>query len=238
MLKRRDIPNPGNNPYFSKSFYIKIENAIAKYPQIEKISSKQLYKDLLETVIAEPDDSGNYQLKKCRTELLSPLNDWERSWSNARLKGLSSEVLSFLFCMLHRTLATRERLHKTNQENSAICNQCDKGEIDDYRHALSSCTKSEPVFNWMTAGLRVYCGDITPDKILHLNLVPDNPLPHDCLPLVWFVGNTLHHLWKLRSAGKQTHLYLIRAELEAQISIVKKSKYADIGIIVETMMSA
>ena len=75
----------------------------------------------------------------------------------------------------------------------------------------------------MTAGLRVYCGDITPDKILHLNLVPDNPLPHDCLPLVWFVGNTLHHLWKLRSAGKQTHLYLIRAELEAQIS-----KYADI----------
>ena len=143
--------------------------------------------------------------------------------TNARLKGLSSEILSFLFSMLHRTLATKERLHKTNQENSAICNQCDKGEIDDYEHALSSCTKSEPCFNWMMTGLRAYNRDLTADKVLHLDIVPDNPLPHGSLPLVWFAGNTLHHLWKLRSSGKQCHLYVIRSELEAEISILRKS---------------
>ena len=194
-------------------------DAMEKYPKIENATSKQLYNHLLESVIAEPDDSGDYQLKKCRTGLLSPLNDWKMSCLNARLKGLSSEILSFLFSMLHRTLATKERLHKTNQENSAICNQCDKGEIDDYKHALSSCTKSEPCFNWMMTGLRAYNRDLTADKVLHLDIVPDNPLPHGSLPLVWFAGNTLHHLWKLRSSGKQCHLYVIRSELEAEISI-------------------
>ena len=76
VFNRRDIPNPGNNPYFSKTFFNKIRNAMEKYPKIENATSKQLYNHLLESVIAEPDDSGDYQLKKCRTELLSPLNDW------------------------------------------------------------------------------------------------------------------------------------------------------------------
>ena len=90
----RNIPNPGNNPYFSKSFYNTIKNAIDKKLKIETISSKELYHFLLEAVISEPDDEGRYQSKPCRTELLSPLNNWQLTWKNARLKGLSSELHS------------------------------------------------------------------------------------------------------------------------------------------------
>ena len=60
------------------------------------------------------------QFISCKAELASPSTDWETTWRRARLKGLGSELISFLFKVLHKLLTTQERLVRTNPSQSLV----------------------------------------------------------------------------------------------------------------------
>ena len=88
----------------------------------------------------------------------------------------------------------------------------------------------------MKEGLLRFDTSLTEEKILLLDMEPDNILPFGHLPLVWFTAETLRRVWRRRRDGKQCHLFQIRAEVEAEVNIVRHSRYREMAVIIDLMM--
>ena len=111
-------------------------------------------------------------------------HDWTRSWALAKLKGLSSETMTFLFRMLHQILPCRQRLERIfPRVETSVCRVCDTGEADSLLHSLALCPGSRESFDWMMRGLAKFSDGLTNDKILLLDISASAPLPHNDLPL-------------------------------------------------------
>ena len=61
------------------------------------------------------------------------------------------------------------------------------------------------------------------EDIITLNLNLDKP---KMFPLVWLLSNLFYMVWKLRYNKKTVNLFNIRAELEAKINILRKSRHS------------
>ena len=88
----------------------------------------------------------------------------------------------------------------------------------------------------MMGGLRKFNSSLSVNKLLLLDLEPDNVLPYGYLPLVWFTAEVLRRVWRRRRDGRQCSLFLIRAELEAEVNIVRHSWYEEMTVTLEQMM--
>ena len=233
VFDNRTIPNPGKNPYYSTETYNIIKRAVLEGNELEAMSGKDWYQFILRSVLEEEEG----HLVPCRVELLHPLHDWTRSWALARLKGLSSETMTFLFRMLHQILPCRQRLERIfPRVESSVCRVCDTGEADSLVHSLALCPGSRESFDWMMTALGKFSDGLTKDKILLLDISASAPLPHNDLPLVWFTGEVLRRIFIYRRDEKRCRLYEIRAELEAEINMVRRSKFADMAVILDVMM--
>ena len=84
----------------------------------------------------------------------------------------------------------------------------------------------------MRDGLLKVNSNLTEEKILLLDMEPDNLLPFGHLP----TAEVLRRVWRRRRDGKQCNLFLIRAELEAEVNLVRHSRYGDIAVIIDLMM--
>ena len=86
------------------------------------MSEKQRYQLLLEDncTMEEVNDTERSYIK-CRVERVKPEVDWNRRWRLARLPGLGSENVSFIFKMLHQILPTQERVARTKPGASPVC---------------------------------------------------------------------------------------------------------------------
>ena len=189
---------------------------------------------ILLSLLHEP---GTETLIPCRVEIRNPLHDWSKAWSLARLKGLSSESSSILWQLLQQLLPVRERLERILPNvNSSTCQACDTGAVDTLSHALATCPASSEVFNWMLDGLKEFTTDLTTEKVQLLDFTMSGHLPHEELPLVWFTAEVLQRLWRRRRDGRVCRLYEVRAELEAAVNMVRRSKYGDIAVILDLMM--
>ena len=214
-------------PYVLKSC-----DAKDKDLQIATMATKEWYNFILSSVIYEPDMDN---LIPCRVELRSPLNDWMKTWSLARMKGLSSESCSFLWQLIHQLLPVRERLEKILPTvDSPSCQDC--GAIDTHLHALLICPSSSPVSNWMMTGLQKFTNNLTAEKVLLLDFTLSEALPHGELPLVWFTAEVLRRLWRCRRDGRICRLYEVRAEMEAATNLVRRSKFGSMAPVLDEMM--
>ena len=130
--------------------------------------------------------------------------------------------------MLHGLLPTRDRLHRILPTvANATCLECDKQ--DSLKHALAECPATRPVLDWMLNALGQFDSSLTADKMLLLNIEPDNILPYCHLPLVWFIAEVWRRVWKLRRDNQQCNLFRIRAEIESEINTVRRSRYKDMA---------
>ena len=113
VLEEKSLKNPGLPAYLSEEIFEDIKQVYNEGTNICTMTSKQWYRVLLDkTVLKEKTDSGEFILKKCRAELKHPDNDWDTSWVLARLKGLESSQISFLWKMLHNLLPTQSRISR------------------------------------------------------------------------------------------------------------------------------
>ena len=85
------------------------------------MTEKQWYQFLLESKVILVDTDESNQLIPCRAEMRNPEFDWESSWQRARLSGFESEVMSFLFKVLHDLLPTKERIARTSVAVKGDC---------------------------------------------------------------------------------------------------------------------
>ena len=166
------------------------------------------------------DDERNFV--PCRAEVLSPTTDWELSWSNCRQPGVSTELASFLWLMLHNLLSTQARLHRMGAVRTAKCKMQDCIEDGTLQHELLLCSKNEGVGKLLLTCLQQHIPDLQPAKLLRLEF---GDFGQDLsLAMTWLTAIILKHIWKKRETGSSIRVYKVRAELEQYITLLRTTR--------------
>ena len=190
---------------------------------IKTMSVKLWYKHLIEVQVTHTEPEDPSALVPCRVERLAPGIDWGRSWLAVCVPGLTPEMRSFLWKMLHCILPTQERLHRMNMPNapSPLCVQCTEGKLDDIEHALLRCNKIKPGADFLLQTLKSEIPDITFERIKYLDFRSE-----DLLVPTYLTAATLSQLWSSRSCTRNLSWNSVRANVEQSILTLRKSRFA------------
>ena len=161
------------------------------------------------------DQDGRMEMIPCKVEEREPNIFWSESYRISRLIGLSPEIKSFLFKMIHTLLPSKERLHHLTPLTSPLC-WCNTGEQETYLHLFFKCPKNNMAADALLRVVQAYDPACTEEKSLCLELSPDETF---LLPTVSILSTGLSFIWENRKSRKSTSPYSIRSELEASVSL-------------------
>ena len=227
-------PDPGMPPYFNQEFFSIIRNVHLHSPDdVTTMSSRQWYFHLLEDNVTM-DNGTPRKFITSRAEALTPNLDWERTWRLARLKGLTPDQTSFLWRLLHQLLPTLSRVHRMTPNTSPICKHCEDGVVEDLHHALISCPFNIELSQALLDILSVYQPNLDPSHTLTLNFVIEE---HMELPVVWLTTNFFQEIWNHRKEKKRCILVRARADLEARVSLLRKTRFSESATLISQMLS-
>ena len=216
---------PPMPPYYSAAFFSSIKWVKENTPlNVISINTAQWYRVLLEkevTMVEMNDNSMEYT--KSRAELASPGTDWVTSWRRARMKGLGSEAISFLWKLLHRLLPTEQRLARILPNSAQTCKYCPTPVTADLVHCFFSCVKTGDVGGRLLTAVRQHEPAVTQAGLLRLEFQEEGDKE---LPLVWITAHTLLYMWTTRASGRVVDLYLTRSMLEFKINLLRETRYA------------
>ena len=157
VLDETSLPNPGFLPYYPESFFKTIKHVHETSPlNVKTMTTADWTRVLTEDglTMAQMDNNTARQFLPCRSELASPLNNWQESWYHCRMSGLSSEMMTFNFKLLHNLLPVRERLHQLSPTTPPVCVLCNEGTYETVEHALVSCSYNGGAGHVLLATLR------------------------------------------------------------------------------------
>ena len=130
---------------------------------------------------------------------------------------------SFLFKLMHRLLVTRERLHRTNSAASPRCKSLGcQAQVENLEHALFQCPANKNVGKGVLHILCEHHPHITAEAALRLDLVIQ---PDQELPVTWLLAATLLSVWNQRQSTQKVQPYLVRAELEAKVNLLRQTRF-------------
>ena len=155
----------------SEVFFNTIKKVIDNSPlNPVHMTSKQWYTYLLEEKVTmeEMDEDGRRQLKKCRIEILYPDNDWQKSYQLCRLRGLSTEIRSFCFKLVHQILPFKDRTSQLLRNNNSQCQLCNQNITETPIHGLFFCSRNNEAAELILAYTRPFDSTITAEKLLKL----------------------------------------------------------------------
>ena len=215
-------------PNFSGDFFPTIRKLASSSSQIELSTIKSVYNFLiLDLLNNDPapggDDQEERSLKPFRCEILHPDTDWKRLWRLARLKGLGSELTTFILSLLWGILPTRVRLNKILpiQYQITICALCDKSgrqTPETLLHAIMECPENQEIPALLLTELQSSTPGLTYSQVISLDLDIDQEKE---LPIVWLIGSLLHSIWTQRTLGRVTAVKT-RADLEARCRLLRE----------------
>ena len=181
------------------------------------------------------DENGFRYSKRCKIEREHPNLDWERTWGLSCMSGLESERYTFLWRLVHNILPTQDRLCRILVTvTSPSCLLCDSQQHCNLQHALFSCSFNNNVGQWLLKLLNGFVPQVTAQQVILLDLNLDQK--HQ-LPLVWLIANTLSIIWKSRIEKKATNLFTTRATLEANIMLLRKTRYSSAAELIQNLLS-
>ena len=234
-----DLPNPGFPPYYGKVFFSIIKEVKDNTPlNPVHLSVKEWYRLLLERnmTMRKVDQEGRMELIPSKVEEREPQVFWSESYRISRLKGLSPETKSFLFKMLHTLLPSKERIHHLTPTSSPLC-WCNTGEQETYLHLFYHCPKNNLAADALLTCVQAYDKDLAAEKTLRLEIITDEPF---LIATVAILSTGLQFIWENRRLKKSTTVYSIRAELEAAVSLRRKSSskvIREAGNVMNNMIS-
>ena len=165
-----------------------------------------------------------------RVESMYPSNDWSNTWRRSRIKGLDSELTAFLFKLLHGLLPTQDRIARLGAAEGQVpglCHHCHT-DVEDAIHALFTCPHSMVASLALLGWVQGLAHDVSPEEAIQLQL-DDDLTDVEELAVVYFLATGLKYIWEARMSKKQISLHQLRSELEAKISILRKSRHKDAG---------
>ena len=232
VLRDDSLEDPGFTPYFNENFFKILrsyhENNIG---DLHDITIRRWYSLLLD---AECLKSGE-DLIPLKCEIRFPNIKWPETWRLSRLTGLDGDLKSFLFTLLHGLLPTQEKLQKCEIDNSdGRCALC-RSECDSLTHTFFLCS-----YNLEAGSNLVECGralipQLSMEDILFLRL-GENLSREKELAVVSLIAIGLKFIWETRLEKKKVLLYKMRAELEARISLIRRTKFSSVGLLMEEML--
>ena len=153
------------------------------------------------------------------------------------MRGLPSSVSSFLFKMLHQLLPTQDRIRRIgvgDMGQPGLCQLCHlQGE--DTSHALFYCHHSLIGAHALLGYIQTRIPNFSVDDALKLRLGEVSEQEEQAV--VCTLGTGLMHIWQARLEKKQVYLYKMRAELEAMVSVLRKSRHKNVGEIIASMLN-
>ena len=237
VLDIRTIPDPGRPPYYSVEFFTAIKSVKNEgLLNVATLSLGHWYKALLENYVTTEVNVEGFRFKKnCKIESDHPNVDWERTWSLACIKGLESENYSFLWKLVHNILPTQERLSRILVNiTSPVCTLCDANQSCNLVHAMFLCNHNSNIAQWLLQLLRKHVRYLTPQQVILLDMNLEEKLK---LPFIWLIANTLGIIWNSRVEKKATSLITTRAVLEANIMLLRKTRFKGAAEQLNLMMS-
>ena len=238
-LKDETVPDLVLPPYYSRGFFNIIKDVVENTPlNPVHMSVKQWYRHLLETNVTmeKVDDEGRMMAKLCKVEERDPNTDWQLSYHLGRLKGLSPQVKTFNFKLIHQLLPCKERISQILPASSPACILCRTQEPESILHAFFNCELNRDASLYLLSLTRVYDHSITMEKISKLQVVTD--ILYE-LPTTLILCTGLELIWRNRHARKSTRLYDIRAELECLVATLRQSrprKLREAGTIIKNTL--
>ena len=235
------LPDPGYPPYYDKTFFDTIKHYKDNSPlNITVMTTKQWYQALMEdqVLMSPANDDSPATLLPVRVELLHPSTDWTSTWSLSRTKGLSSDLTAFLFRLLHQLLPTQDRVSRLvggQNEHTGRCSLCLQ-EVEDQVHAFFTCQKSMIPGLACIGYVQTVLPNLSQDEALRLEFGQELS-EADCLATVCILSTGLKYIWEARVEKKAATVYKMRAEIEAKVSIVRKTRYSNSGTKIMEMMN-
>ena len=232
VLTDDSLPNPGFPPYYDAEFFNTIKHYHETSPMnIAVMTIKEWYRVLLDDQVLM-NNNGNMasSLVPVRVEELSTETDWAVTWSLARLKGLDSDLTAFLFKLLHCLLPSQDRVSRITRiqtQNIGLCLLCHT-EVEDLQHAFFSCRHSCVAGLALLGYLQVLCPNISQEDALHLQLGHDLAVQEQ-LAAVCLLATGLQYIWSTRVEKKSVILFKMRSEIEAKISVLRRTRYSSAG---------
>ena len=161
-------------------------------------------------------------------ETLNPDSDWSDIWNSTRLKGLGSELISFQFKMVHRLLPTRQRVARLglDEGQAGLCLHC-RGEVEDLTHCFFDCPKNMVVGLALLGCVQQLCPGLSADAAVRLELdLFGMHTDEESLAALCILTTGLKYIWETRLEKKVVHKYKMRAEIEAKVSILRKTRHS------------
>ena len=148
------------------------------------------YRVLLENHVTHEVVKSRMRLKPCKAEIKNPEVDWEKVWPLAVTPGLPSELLTFLWRMIHNLLPCQTRLFRLSMPNitSNICTLCDNNQVGDLTHSLMLCSFNDGAGQFLLSLLQNHIPSLQPAQVVLLDL--DVQEEHQ-LPLVFLTASVL-----------------------------------------------
>ena len=178
---------------------------------------------------------GSDEFTPCRAELSSPNSDWDLCWRICRLRGLSSELASFNFKLIHGLLVTKKRQHHLNPRSSPTCSHCNLQVEEDLYHALIQCNYNNGVGLSLVSVAGIYIPDIHASSLLLLEL--SNLPGSQELPLISLISTVLSTIWGKRQTRARITLFDTRTTLEAKCQLLRETRHSNCSVLLEEMIS-
>ena len=105
-----------------------------------------------------------------------------------------------------------------------MCLLCPQQVRDDLPHAFFFCNEGNGVGLALLGYAQLLIPTITPEMCLRLE-VGDDLGDEDQLAVVSLLACGLKYIWETRSEKKTVSLHKMRAEIEAKVSILRKTRY-------------
>ena len=97
---------------------------------------------------------------------------------------------------------------------------CCTGETEDQVHAFLKCPGNNGVGRIVLESITELV-DFEEEQIVKLQFSADEGLE---LPVVWFLAVSWISIWESRALGKRPELYQVRADLEAQVCLLRETR--------------
>ena len=239
VLEDQSISNPGYPPFYNKDFFNTIRSVHKDSTlNVATMTEKDWYTLLLEDQCTmELVEGGPRRYIPCNAENKTPLRNWDECWRRARLPGLGPENISFLFKLMHNTLVTQERLSKTSPTTSFYCKfpGCPGTEKEDTTHALFHCPGNNGIGAAILRSIQNFVPGLQAEDAIFLDFNVADSLE---LPIVWALAVAWSSLWDLRQKRARPQLYLVRAQMEARIALLREcSRFANASAAVDTIIA-
>ena len=113
------------------------------------------------------------------------------------------------------------------------CRLCTTDEIEDLEHALVTCSGNQGI------GIAILKSLPLPHMVQgrHALTLQLDLQDHQELPVVFFLAVAWSSIWESRILGNKPVLYKVRAQLEAEVSLLRETRFAEVAETISSMIA-